>query len=188
MAQVEGEILIGRPVGEVFDFVAGSRNEPSFNPVMAGVGLRTPAAGRAGARFRARVGRAATPMLMELTEFGRPRRLGSRAISSVMQTSGALAFAAAGDRTVLSWAWQVRPKGWMRMPGPLSGPLGRRMEARNLDQLEAVPGQHPGPGPSPRPHLSLVTAVPAGRARRKRPAPAARSRPLRPGDRRATGR
>ena len=34
MAKIEGEILIGRPVEEVFDFVADSRNEPSFNPAM----------------------------------------------------------------------------------------------------------------------------------------------------------
>jgi hypothetical protein len=31
MAKIEGKILIGRPVEEVFDF-ADSRNEPSFNP------------------------------------------------------------------------------------------------------------------------------------------------------------
>ena len=29
---IEGEILIARPVGEVFDFVADERNEPLYNP------------------------------------------------------------------------------------------------------------------------------------------------------------
>jgi hypothetical protein len=42
MAKVEGEILIGRPVEDVFDFVADSRNEPSFNRAMTGVELLTP--------------------------------------------------------------------------------------------------------------------------------------------------
>lgn len=42
MARIEGEIVIGRPVGEVFDFVADSRNEPSFNPAMTSVELLTP--------------------------------------------------------------------------------------------------------------------------------------------------
>ena len=32
MAKIEGQILIGRPVEEVFDFVADSRNEPQYNP------------------------------------------------------------------------------------------------------------------------------------------------------------
>jgi Polyketide cyclase / dehydrase and lipid transport len=130
MARIEGEILINRPVEEVFDYVADSRNEPSFNPAMADVELLTPLPIGRGTRFRARMGRAGTQMLVKLTEFDQPHQLGSRTISSMMQTSGALTFAADGDATVMSWDWQVRPKGWMRMLGPLFGPLGGRMERR----------------------------------------------------------
>jgi Polyketide cyclase / dehydrase and lipid transport len=128
MARIEGEVLIGRPVEDVFDFVADTRNEPSFNPAMTSVELLTPLPIGRGTRFRARMGRAGTQMLVELTEFDRPRRLGSRTTSSMMQSSGTLTFAADGDGTVMSWHWQVRPKGWMRMLGPLFGPLGGRME------------------------------------------------------------
>jgi hypothetical protein len=32
MAKIEGEILIGRPVDEVFDYVADQSNEPQYNP------------------------------------------------------------------------------------------------------------------------------------------------------------
>jgi Polyketide cyclase / dehydrase and lipid transport len=102
MAKIEGEILIGRPVEKVFDFVADSRNEPSFNPAMTSVELLTPLPIGRGTRFRARMGRAGTQMLVELTEFDRPHRLGSRTASPVMQTSGALTFAADGDGTVMS--------------------------------------------------------------------------------------
>jgi hypothetical protein len=130
MAKIEGQILISRPGEEVFDFVADSRNEPQYNPAMAGVELLTPLPIRRGTRFRARMGRAGTPMLVELTQLDRPRRLGSRTTSPMMQTSGALSFAADGDGTVMSWDWQVRPKGWMRVLGPLFGPLGSRMERR----------------------------------------------------------
>ena len=130
MAKIEGEIPIDRPAEEVFDFVADSRNEPQYNPAMAEVELLTPLPIGRGTRFRARMGRAGTQMLVELTEFDRPHRLASRATSSMMQTSGALTFAAAGGGTVMSWDWQVRPKGWMRMLGPLFGPLGARMERR----------------------------------------------------------
>ena len=69
-------------------------------------------------------------MLVELTEFSRPHRLGSRTASSMMETSGTLTFAADGEDTVMSWDWQVRPKGWLRLLGPLSGPLCSRMERR----------------------------------------------------------
>jgi hypothetical protein len=34
MVHIEGEIVIDRPVEEVFDFVADERNELRFNPQM----------------------------------------------------------------------------------------------------------------------------------------------------------
>jgi carbon monoxide dehydrogenase subunit G len=152
MAKIEGEILIGRPVEKVFDFVADSRNEPSFNPAMTSVELLTPLPIGRGTRFRARMGRAGTQMLVELTEFDRPHRLGSCTTSSMMQTAGALTFAGDGDGTVMSWDWQVRPTGWMRMLGPLFGPLGGRMERRiwtsmkrYLENTAARPVTRPAP-------------------------------------------
>jgi Polyketide cyclase / dehydrase and lipid transport len=105
MAKIEGEILIGRPVEKVFDFVADSRNEPSFNPAMTSVELLTTLPSGRGTRFRARMGRAGTQMLVELTEF---HRLGSRTTSSMMQTSGALTFAADGDGTVTNATRRLR--------------------------------------------------------------------------------
>ena len=36
---IEGEITIGRPIEEVFDFVADERNEPQFNAKIASAEL-----------------------------------------------------------------------------------------------------------------------------------------------------
>jgi uncharacterized protein YndB with AHSA1/START domain len=130
VAHITGHVRIAAPVEQVFDTVADSRNEPSFNPAMTSVELLTPPPIGRGTRFRARMGRAGTQMLVELTEFDRPHRLGSRTASSMMETSGTLTFAPEGRGTVMSWDWQVRPKGWMRLLGPLFGPLGGRMERR----------------------------------------------------------
>ena len=66
-------------------------------------------------------------MLVELTEFDRPHRLGSRTTSSMMETSGALTFTADNDGTVMSWDWQVRPKGWLRTFGPLAASRARSL-------------------------------------------------------------
>jgi carbon monoxide dehydrogenase subunit G len=136
MARIIGHVRIAAPVEQVFDTVADSRNEPSFNPAMTSVELLTPPPVGLGTRFRARMGRAGMEMLVELTEFKRPHRLGSRTASSMMETSGALTFAAEGDSTVMSWDWRVRPKGWLRVLGPLSGPLGGRMERRIWTRLK----------------------------------------------------
>ena len=130
MAHITGSIGIKASCERVFDTVADSRLEPSFNPAMTEVELLTPGPIGLGTRFRARMGRAGMEMLVELTEFDRPRRLGSRTTSSMMETSGTLTCSGEGDSTRLSWDWQVRPRGWFRALGPLVGPLGHRMERK----------------------------------------------------------
>ena len=110
--------------------VADSRNEPSFNAAMVDVQLLTPPPIGYGTTFLAHMGKARMELFVELTEFDRPHRLGSRTTSSMMETSGALTLAAEGDSTVMSWDWQVRPKGWLRVVGPFFGPLGSRMERK----------------------------------------------------------
>lgn len=89
-----------------------------FNPAMSDVELLTPPPIGLDAQFRARMGKAGMVMLVELTEFDRRRRLGSRRTSSMMETSGALGFTADSGGTVMSWAWQVHPKGWLRTLAP----------------------------------------------------------------------
>jgi len=77
MARITGHIRIAAPIERVFDTVADSRNEPLFNSAMAGVELLTPPPIGVGTRFRARMGEPGMEMLVELTEFERPRRLGT---------------------------------------------------------------------------------------------------------------
>lgn len=139
-----GRIRIAASREKVFDTVADSRHEPSFNPAMTEVELLTPEPIGLGTRFRARMGNAGLGMFVELTGFDRPRRLASRTTSSMMETSGTLTFTADGDATVMAWEWQVHPRGWFRMLGPLVGPMGRRAERRIWTglkhQLEGGPG------------------------------------------------
>ena len=127
VAHVTGKVRIAAPRERVFDTVADSRNEPSFNPAMTNVELLTPEPVGLGTRFRARMGKD-LDMEVRLTGFDRPTRMESVTTSPIMETSGALTFAEEAGATVMSWDWQVLPKGWFRLLGPLVGPLGRRME------------------------------------------------------------
>ena len=146
MAHITGHVRIAAPLEQVFDTVADSRNEPSFNPAMTDVELLTPAPIGLGTRFLAHMAKADMEMVIELTEFERPHRLGSLPTSSTMATSGWLTLAAEGDETVMGWDWRVRPKGWFRLLGPLVGPLGGRMERRIWTglkhKLESDDGAH----------------------------------------------
>ena len=53
MTVIDGEIVIERPVEDVFDFVADERNEPRFNSRMSRVELVTVEPVGAGSRFLA---------------------------------------------------------------------------------------------------------------------------------------
>ena len=110
------------PIGQVFDTVADSRNEPSFNPAMTGVELLTGLPIGQGTQFRAFTGQARTQMIVEVTEFNRSHRLGSPTTSSMMETSGALTLVAEGYGTVMGRRRQVRAKGWLRTLALFSGP------------------------------------------------------------------
>jgi hypothetical protein len=130
VAHISGSIRIAAPQELVFDSVADSRLEPSFNPAMSQVELLTLEPIGVGSAFRARMARADMDMLIELVEFDRPRRLRSRTTSSVMQTTGSLTCTSVDEDTLLAWDWQVNPRGWYRVMSPLVGLFGHRMERK----------------------------------------------------------
>ena len=145
MARVNGEIVIYRPVEEVFDFVADERNEPRYNPRMVHADLISEGPIGLGARFRtelATMGRT-LPMVVEFSGYERPGRLASVTRSSMMETQGALTFESVSGGTRMRWSWDVRPRGVFKLMGPVVGLIGRRQEQRiwgNLKELlEAQP-------------------------------------------------
>ena len=54
MAHIGGEIIIQRPVEQVFDFVADERNEPRYDRRMVRAEKVSPGGIGQGARFRGR--------------------------------------------------------------------------------------------------------------------------------------
>ena len=140
MARVEGEIIIARPVEEVFDFVADARNEPRFNPHMVRAEQVSSGAIGAATRFQTElktIGRT-MPMMVEFTRFERRRLLASKTTSSMMETEGSLTFESVPDGTRLRWSWDVRPRGALKLMTPLVGLLGRRQERAIWSELKRV--------------------------------------------------
>ena len=80
MPCIHGEIIIQRPAEEVFDFVADERNEPRPNPRMVSAEQLSTGPIGPGKRFRAEMNMRcrSVPMIIECTEYQRPRRLASR--------------------------------------------------------------------------------------------------------------
>jgi polyketide cyclase/dehydrase/lipid transport protein len=145
MAMIDGEIVIGRPVEVVFDYVADQSNEPQYNPQMVRAEKITPGPVGKGTRFRSAVasrGRT-SEMLIECTTYERPTLFATTTTMTQADISYALRFEPAGHGTRMRWSGQVRPKGAFRLLGPMITWLGRRQERRiwaALKQhLEATP-------------------------------------------------
>jgi uncharacterized protein YndB with AHSA1/START domain len=145
MAGIEGEITISRPVDVVFDYVADQTNEPQYNASMVRAAKVTAAPIGKGTRFRSAVrsaGRTAE-MLIEFTDFDRPRLLASTATMKQADIDYVLRFEPVAAGTGMRWSGQVRPKGAFRLLGPLFVWLGRRQEQRiwrsMKEHLEGAP-------------------------------------------------
>jgi Polyketide cyclase / dehydrase and lipid transport len=148
MARVRGEILINRPVELVFDYVADQHNEPIYNPRMLRSEKITDGPIGVGTQFRAtaRSGRRVVEMLIEITQYDRAKRLGSRTTMSSVGVNGGLTFEPVDGATRMSWSWEVSPRGPLRLLGPLVAHLGRRQEQTIWSGLKT---QLEGPGPAP---------------------------------------
>lgn len=138
MARIAGDIVIDRPVGVVFDYVADQSNEPQYNPQMVRAGKMTAGPVGVGTRFRsavASIGRTAE-MVIECTGYDRPRRLDSTTTMQQADVSYTLTFEPAGTGTRMRWSGQVRPKGAYRLLGPMITWMGRRQERRIWTSLK----------------------------------------------------
>jgi hypothetical protein len=130
MARIEGEIMINRPVEEVFDFVADVRNEPRYNPRMVRAEMLTPEPVGLGSRFRAEMRTRPRPVVMsvEFTGYDWPRRLASTSRLSTMEVRGGLTFDPVPGGTRMRWSWDVAPRGLLKLMSPLVVPVGARQE------------------------------------------------------------
>ena len=151
MAHIEGEITIGRPVGEVFDFVADERNEPRYNPRMIRADKTSAGPVGAGARYRALSTARGRPveMTIQTTAYDRPSRLASSTSLAVMDVHGVLTFDPVRDGTLMRWSWELEPHGLLKLITPLIVVLGRRQEKQVWTGLKHLMESGPAPaGPA----------------------------------------
>ncbi len=139
MARIEGQITIGRPVEVVFDYVADQTNEPRYNPKMVRAEKETAGPIGKGTRFRSAVrsGGRTAEMLIENTGYDRPRLLVSTTTMKQMDIAYTLKFEPVSDGTRMRWCGEVRPKGGLRLLGPLVTWMGTRQEQRIWSSLKS---------------------------------------------------
>lgn len=138
MVKVQGSTVIARPVDVVFDFVADERNEPRYNPRMVRVEKSTDGPIAQGTRWSATIEARGRPLAMdmEITDFTRPSRLATVTRMSTAEIRGAVTFRPDPSGTRMEWSWDLRPKGALRLLGPLIARTGRRQEAQTWAGLK----------------------------------------------------
>ena len=130
MAHVEGQIIIHRPVDEVFDFVADECNEPRFNPEMRRAEQTSAGPIGVGTTFRAEMMSRGRPVEMTITftDYERPRRLTSSTHLSNMDIQGTLTFDPVPEGTRMRWFWELESRGMLKLMTPVVALIGRRQE------------------------------------------------------------
>jgi hypothetical protein len=139
MSAINGSITIRRPIEEVFDFVAGERNELAYNPQMRSVEKTTSGPIGVGTLWHVVMvsGKRLTPFELEVTEYTRPGRLSSMTRMATADIMGVLTFVPDAAGTRMSWSWDLRPKGMLKLATPLFAAVGRRQEQRIWSGLKA---------------------------------------------------
>ena len=131
MSHIEREILINRPVEEVFDFLADGRNEPEYNPHMLRAEQVPDGPIGRGTQFRTEIttnGRS-MEMAYEITAYARPWRLAHRTIKGPIDVQSTVTFAPVAGGTRLRWVWEMEPRGAFKLLTPLVGRImGRRLD------------------------------------------------------------
>lgn len=136
MRYVMGELVIARPVDEVFDIVADKRSELSAPHGLDG--------------------------LVTSTAVQRPEFISWTLSSSRATAAGTLRFEPVAVGTRLRWCWTVRPHGVWRLVAAVLMGVGERRQQRMWaalkTEVEAMPWRETAPDavlPSPRPTVQV---------------------------------
>jgi len=139
MPSAQHSVSIGRPVGEVFAFVADGENARRWRPGVldvshqSGEGLgaiyRQGVKGPGGRRIAADY---------EVTAFEPDRRIAFRAIAGPVRPTGEYRFAAEGDGATVSLALDATLTGWKRLLMGRAVQSTMDSEVRNLDTLKSI--------------------------------------------------
>ena len=130
MVHIEGEIVINRPVEEVFDVVADERIEPRYNPRLLWVEKLSSGPIGLGTKYRAATKTIGRPveMTIEFIDYERPRHLASLTHMPTMEIRGALTFDPVPEGTRMRWSWELQPRGVLRLLRPLIARMGEHQE------------------------------------------------------------
>lgn len=112
-------VVIDRPVGQVFDFLADGENDPSFSPRVLEIAKKTDGAPGKGTIYASTVKDAGmkSSREFELSEFERPTRIRWRELSknAVLVPEGGYDLVADGEGTRLTFFNELEGRGFGKL-------------------------------------------------------------------------
>jgi hypothetical protein len=145
MVQISGEIVIAGPIEEVFALLADARNEPLYNPRIVRAEKVSPGPIGLGTRFEqtARAISHTGQMMIEITEYVRPRRLSLITRSSAMRVHGTDTFESLVGGTRARYSWDMHLTGLAVLLTPMFAVFGRRLERGVWESIKRFLEQRP---------------------------------------------
>ncbi len=139
MPSATNTVMIRRPIGEVFTFVADGTNGPQWRPGILDIAHASGSG--AGAVYRQGVkgpGGRRIAADYEITAYEPPRRLAFKAIAGPIHPRGSYDLAEAEGGTSITFSLSVELSGWKRLL--MGGQVQRTMDAEvaSLERLKAV--------------------------------------------------
>ena len=135
MITAHGHVFIDRPIGDVFDYLADSRNEPAWLPGATRVDKTTDGPVALGTTFEGDYARAGV-VTLELVEYAPRERVTFRARARIAEFDDEVTLSAEGSGTRLEAVMRARPRGWMRLLEPIMGNVMRQQFESNWTYLK----------------------------------------------------
>lgn len=140
MITLADSIMISRPPGDVFAFVADLDNIPKWQSEVVTSKVITPGPTRVGTRFTedVKMGPTRTTATCEVTEFTPGALMGFNAISPRMDYAGRITFEGVAGGSTLTMKGSAQMKGWWRLMQPLMKSEARSGIHKELEAVKAA--------------------------------------------------
>ena len=122
MAHETATVIVNRPIGEVFAFLADGMNEPAWRPGVTDVSHVAETGTGIGATFKQTMkgpGGRSIPGDYRITRYDQPTRLDFEVIAGPARPSGRFELRETGDATEVTFTLDVKPHGLMVLMTPM---------------------------------------------------------------------
>lgn len=138
MAHAEATVVIDRPAGEVFDFIADGSNNPRWRQGVTDI-TRVSGEGVGAVYKQTMTGPGGRPIAGDyrVTEFDRPNRLAFVVIAGPARPTGTFQLQPEGTGTRLTFTLDLQPSGLMKLAAPMIARQVRK-EVDAVNELKRV--------------------------------------------------